>query len=106
MPFKKGQKKAGGRAKGTINKSKKAILDKAKKKGITPLDYLLEVLNNKKTDERTRIEAAKAASPYIHRKMPQSIENTDMNKLADKSDKELEDMLRGVEKRCEDSKTL
>jgi len=96
---KKGDPKTGGRQKGSKNKKDIAILKAAKKKGITPLEYLLEVLNNPKTEERVRIEAAKAASPYVHRKMPQSIENTDMNKLADKSEAELETMLQDIEKK-------
>lgn len=43
--------------------------------GLTPLDYLLGVMNNPHMDESRRIEAAKAACPYVHPKLS----NIEMN---------------------------
>lgn len=34
--------------------------------GITPLDYMLEVLRDTSKDEAKRLDAAKAAAPYVH----------------------------------------
>ena len=33
---------------------------------LTPLEYMLKVLNNMDLDDRTRLDAAKAAAPYVH----------------------------------------
>lgn len=35
---------------------------------LTPLDYLLEVMRDIGQDERTRIQAAQLAAPYVHSK--------------------------------------
>jgi len=90
--------KYGGRVAGTSNKSKQAILDKAKALGITPLDYMLQVLNDKTRDDADRMEAAKNAAPFVHRKQPQAIENTEMNKIQELSEDELLQRLKELEK--------
>lgn len=36
----------------------------------TPLEFLLEVMWNPRRTLEIRIEAAKAAAPYVHKKMP------------------------------------
>lgn len=43
---------------------------------ITPLDYLLSIVNNEHAPMDFRIDCAKAAAPYVHRKMPAAV---DMN---------------------------
>ncbi len=37
--------------------------------GITPLDYMLEILRNTDKPEDVRFEAAKAAAPYMHARL-------------------------------------
>lgn len=37
--------------------------------GIMPLDYLLKVMRDDNADEAKRIDAAKAAAPYVHPKL-------------------------------------
>lgn len=37
--------------------------------GLTPLDYLLSVMRNEDMDTDGRLEAAKAAAPYVHPKL-------------------------------------
>jgi hypothetical protein len=37
--------------------------------GITPLDYMLQVLRAPESDAAARIDAAKAAAPYVHPKL-------------------------------------
>lgn len=39
----------------------------------TPIEFLLYVMWNKKKPLMTRIEAAKAVAPYVHRKQPLDI---------------------------------
>lgn len=41
--------------------SKNRILER-----FSPLQYMLEVLNDVDRDDRTRLDAAKAAAPYVH----------------------------------------
>jgi hypothetical protein len=41
--------------------------------GLTPLAYLLLVMRDEQHDVETRIEAARAAAPYCHRKRPTDI---------------------------------
>lgn len=42
---------------------------KAAAGGITPLDYLLGLLRDEDQPQETRIDAAKAAAPYVHAKL-------------------------------------
>jgi hypothetical protein len=57
--------------------SKETELEKIKQKGMkTPLEFLLAVMWNKKVTVGVRIEAAKAAAPFVHKKMPLEIANT------------------------------
>lgn len=39
--------------------------------GLTPLDFLLRVMRNAKNPPAIRMEAAKAAAPYVHPKLAQ-----------------------------------
>ncbi len=34
--------------------------------GITPLEYMLSIMRNDEADEAKRLDAAKAAAPYVH----------------------------------------
>ena len=56
-----------GRPKGSKNKHSTALMRQAvRNSGLTPLDYLMSVYQDEKQDQKVRIEAAKAACPYIH----------------------------------------
>lgn len=44
---------------------------------MSPLEFLLYVINNRNVEMKSRIEAAKAAAPFVHRKMPQAVEVED-----------------------------
>jgi len=46
----------------------------AAKYRITPLDCLLSIINDKHASFDDRLEAAKAAAPYVHRKMPAMVD--------------------------------
>lgn len=65
----KGGKRAGaGRKKGEPNKRTAEAQAKAEEGGITPLEYMLEVMRTS-SDERMRMSAAQAAAPYVHAKL-------------------------------------
>ena len=54
---------------GTLNRSNCELLERAIKGGQLPLDYMLEIMRDQSVDTRLRIDAAKAAAPYVHQKL-------------------------------------
>lgn len=62
-------KKTGGRQKGTPNKATAAKAAEIAASGLTPLDYMLSVLRDEANDPIARLDAAKAAAPYVHPKL-------------------------------------
>ncbi|WP_211307384.1 hypothetical protein [Sinimarinibacterium flocculans] len=59
-------RKTGGRKKGAANKRTREIADKAAAEGLTPLEYLLRLMRDERQEQAVRLDAAKAAAPYIH----------------------------------------
>lgn len=73
QPTKHGGKRPGaGRRPGSKNKRTRALADaitevrQAIDEGDTPLAYLLRVMRDAEQEQAVRIEAAKAAAPYVH----------------------------------------
>ena len=65
-----GGKRAGaGRKKGTPNKATAARQAKLAKSGLMPLDYMLNLLRDKKSTPEQKTWAAKEAAPYCHPKL-------------------------------------
>lgn len=80
-----GHPKMGGIKKGTKHKRTLAREELASS-GITPLEYLKQVACDPTVPRSHRIDAAKAAAPYLHRKMPTQIE---LRNITDLTDEEL-----------------
>ncbi len=59
-------KKTGGRKKGTPNKANKQRQQQVAASGLTPLDYMLQVMRDEKATRDERMDAAKSAAPYVH----------------------------------------
>lgn len=59
-------RKTGGRQKGTPNKATGATAAQIAASGLTPLDFMLKVLRDENRDAAERMDAAKAAAPYVH----------------------------------------
>lgn len=57
------------RPKGSKNKRAALIVAKVAESGLTPLEYLLSVYQNDGNPESMRIDAAKAAAPYVHARL-------------------------------------
>jgi hypothetical protein len=69
MPRPQKGQRFGGRQKGTPNKATAARAAAVAKSGLTPLEYLLSVMRNTQLNAVVRIDAAKAAAPYVHPKL-------------------------------------
>ena len=71
MPLQKGVPRApgAGRKKGTPNKATAKRQAEIAATGITPLEYLLQEMRKVENEPSVRIDAAKAAAPYVHPKL-------------------------------------
>lgn len=61
-----GKRPGSGRPKGAATKKTREIADTAAAQGITPLEYLLSIVRDEALDRPERVDAAKAAAPYVH----------------------------------------
>jgi len=52
----------------------------AKRAGLQPLEYLMSLLRDQRIPVGIKLDAAKAAAPYLHRKMPIAIEGGDADR--------------------------
>jgi hypothetical protein len=60
-------RKTGGRVAGVSkNKATKAREAEISLSGLTPLQYMLEVMRDKSQEPSMRLSAAKSAAPYVH----------------------------------------
>lgn len=64
-----GKRPGAGRPKGSPNRRRAAQAAAIAASGLTPLDYLLQVMRNPRLSTELRLEAAKAAAPYVHAKL-------------------------------------
>lgn len=72
MAFPKNHRLAGSR-KGIKNKKKLELDARIVESGLSPLEFLLKVCRGEVPDTTLsiQVDAAKAAAPYLHKKMPQ-----------------------------------
>ncbi|OWJ67437.1 hypothetical protein [Inquilinus limosus] len=61
-----GRRPGAGRKPGSTTAKTREIADKALENGLTPLEYMLSVLRDDGLDHEVRMDAAKAAAPFIH----------------------------------------
>lgn len=74
-PSKGGARPGAGRKPGVRNKKTAALQAEVENSGQTPLDFLLGVMRDPLKEDAQRLDAAKAAAPYVHSKLA-SIELT------------------------------
>jgi hypothetical protein len=70
MPGFGGRRPGAGRPRGSRNRRTRETIA-AVEQGLTPLAYLTSVYRDESIDIRCRLEAAKAAAPYVHPKLSQ-----------------------------------
>lgn len=68
-------RKTGGRVAGVPNKATIARQAKIEASGLTPLDFMMNIMRDEAMAPEARFEAAKAAAPYVHPKLS-SVDNT------------------------------
>lgn len=61
-----GKREGAGRPPGSVNKATAATQAAVAASGLTPLEYMLAIMRDQKADEAKRLDAAKAAAPYVH----------------------------------------
>jgi hypothetical protein len=64
-----GKRPGAGRPQGASNKVAQAERDAIAASGLTPLEYMLQVMRDAGADEAKRLDAAKAAAPYCHARL-------------------------------------
>lgn len=64
-----GARPGAGRPKGGANRINDEARKKALEAGLSPLEYLLGVMRNPMQDDARRLDAAKAAAPYVHARL-------------------------------------
>lgn len=61
-----GKREGAGRPAGAVNRASAERQAEVAASGITPLDYMLAIMRDEAADEAKRLDAAKAAAPYVH----------------------------------------
>lgn len=64
-----GARRGAGRPKGAATKKSREVADRLTINGETPLEFLLDVMRNPGVHPHARLDAAKAAAPYMHPKL-------------------------------------
>lgn len=85
-----GARPGSGRPRGAATKRTREIADRAAEEGVTPLEFLLNVMNDVDKEFNHRLDAAKAAAPYVHAKLA-TID------VGNKDDKPFEQVIRWAE---------
>lgn len=61
-----GARPGAGRKKGSATAKTREIADRAAAEGVTPLEFMLQVMRDVTAERSERLDMAKSAAPYIH----------------------------------------
>ena len=64
-----GARKGAGRKPGAATRMNEEARKRAAEGGLMPLDYMLSILRDENVAREERMDAAKAAAPYVHAKL-------------------------------------
>lgn len=85
-----GKRPGAGRPAGAVNKATAKREAEIKESGITPLDYMLDILRNESAEKDDRMWAAEKAAPYVHPKLASSTVTGEMTVRHEDALEELE----------------
>lgn len=74
-----GKRQGSGRKKGAITKRTQEIVAKATAEGLTPLEFMLNILRDDTKGQAERFAAAKEAAPYVHPRLAAVEHSGEMN---------------------------
>ena len=64
-----GSRPNAGRKKGSLNAKTQKVAERCFEEGITPLEYMLNIMRDPTQEFDTRMDAAKSCAPYMHPKL-------------------------------------
>ena len=64
-----GKRPGAGRPKGSTNKASRELQEQFASPGVMPLEFLIGIMRDPAEDQAKRIDAAKAAAPYVHARL-------------------------------------
>lgn len=85
-----GKRPGAGRPAGAVNKATAKREAEIRAAGITPLDYMLDILRNESAEKDDRMWAAEKAAPYVHPKLASSTVTGEMTVRHEDALEELE----------------
>lgn len=64
-----GKREGAGRKAGSVTTKTREMANRAAAEGLTPLDYMLQVLRDEEQPKEDRMWAAEKAAPYVHARL-------------------------------------
>lgn len=61
-----GKRKGAGRPQGALTERTREVAERAAQEGLTPLEFMLQIMRDETQEMPFRADMAKAAAPYIH----------------------------------------
>jgi hypothetical protein len=99
MTWRKGQSgNPNGRPRGKLNKFATENARRIAESGELPVDYLVSVYRDEEADAKLRVDAARAAAPYLHPRLATSeldIVQDEKRSIEDYSDEDLLKIIEG-----------
>jgi hypothetical protein len=80
-----GKREGAGRKAGAVTTRTREIADKAATEGLTPLEYMLQMLRDESASKDDRMWAAEKAAPFVHPKLAAVDHSGELKHSADDS---------------------
>lgn len=78
-----GKRQGAGRKPGVANAKTRDVANRAAQEGLTPLEFMLDIMRDDTQEKGVRFEAAKAAAPYIHPRLSSVDAKVDAGEVRD-----------------------
>lgn len=64
-----GPRQGAGRKAGSATRKTREVANRAAEEGITPLEFMLNIMRDEQAPRAERLDMAKAAAPYVHARL-------------------------------------